>query len=189
MERREMLGLVGAGAAGFWTAGAVGTVAAQEEKKKHDDHHGKEGEKHHHEGGKHEEHHGKEGEGHGHEGWEHGADHEHMKTVGECALICNLTMLHCVEKLKEGGGTNREAHAKAVIYTNDCHGFCGHHLMLMARHSPLSRYMTQACADACRDCAKVCDEGDDEMMKKCAQVCRECEKACREHLEKCEKKG
>lgn len=170
MERREMLGLVGAGAAGFWSAGALGAVAGQEGEK-HEGHQGKEGK----------DHQGKEGE--------LGGDHEHMKIVGECAAICNLTMIHCVKKLKEEGGKNREAHAKAVIYTNDCHGFCGHHLVLMVRHSPLGHYMTQACADACRDCAKVCDEGDDEMMKKCAEVCRECEKACREHLEKCDKQA
>jgi|GEM_PF-850264 len=192
MERRELLGLMGAGAAGLWTAGAMGAVDDEKDKKQHEGHEGKAAEAHH-QGEKHEEHHGKEGEGHGDDGWAQGPDHEHMKIVGECAWICNLTMLHCVEKLKEEGGKNREAHAKAVIYTNDCHGFCGHHLMLMARHSPLSHYMTQACADACRDCAKVCDEGgegDDEvMMRKCAQVCRDCEKACREHLEKCVKTG
>lgn len=181
MERREMLGVVGAGAAGLWTAGAMGAVDDDKGKKdkKHEDHHGKDGHDHEHE-------HGRE---RGHDGGAHGADHAHMKIVGECAGVCNATMIHCVKELEKEDGKNREAHAKAVIYANDCQSFCGHHLELMARHSPLSRHATQACADACRDCAKVCDEGDDEVMKKCAQVCRDCEKACREHLEKCVKKG
>lgn len=173
MERRELLGLVGAGAAGFWTAGAMGAVDDEKDKKdkkKKGDRAGKDGEKH------------QLGE------WEHDSSHEHMKIVGECAAVCSATMRHCIEKLKEADEKNREAHAKAVVYTNDCASFCGHHLELMARHSPLSHLATQACADACRDCAKVCDEGDDEVMKKCAEICRQCEKACREHLEKCVKK-
>jgi len=179
MERRELLGVLGVGAAGLWTTGAV---ASQQEGKKREEEHGKEGEKQHR----------KEvanRPGHEREGGEHGADHEHMKIVGECAAICNATTRHCIEKLAEEGGKNRKVHAKAAVLTNDCQDFCVLHIKLMIRHSPLAHLATQACADACRDCAKACDEGDDEMMKKCAEICRECEKACREHLEKCEKKS
>lgn len=159
MERRELLGLLGVGAAGLWTTGAI---ADEKDEKKHKDHHGE---------------------------WEHGPDHEHLKIVGECAAVCNATMRHCIEKLKEEDAKNRKAHAKAAVLTNDCQDFCVLHIKLMVRHSPLSNYMTQACADACHDCAKACDEGDDEVMKKCAEICRQCEKACREHLEKCLKKS
>jgi len=168
MERRELLGLLGVGATGLWTTGAV--ASQQEEKKREGDTKKEEGK-------------------HPQDGKEHGHDHEHMKIVGECAAVCNATMRHCIEKLKEEGGKNREAHAKAALLTNDCQEFCVLHVKLMLRKSPLSKYATEACADACRECATACDAGEDEKMKKCAEICRACEKACREHLEKCSEKS
>jgi len=109
----------------------------------------------------------------------HEVDHEHLKKIGECAIVCNMTAHHCLDQLKKQGGEHREIHANAHEMTMDCQSFCVQAVTLMARHSPLAKYAHQACADACRDCAAACNKGDDEVMKKCAEVCRACEEACR----------
>jgi len=142
MERRELLALLGAGAAGVWMTGSAKAGDEKDEKKMK----------------------------------EH---HAHMKTMGECAMICNMTSAHCLMELKKESSENRELHAKCAALTNDCQTFCVQAVTLMARHSPLAAYAHKACADACRDCAEACSKGDDEMMKKCADICRECERACR----------
>jgi hypothetical protein len=105
-------------------------------------------------------------------------NHEHIKKMGECAIVCNMTTHHCLEQLKKGG-EHRDVHANALQMTNDCQTFCVQAVTLMTRHSPLAKYAHQACADACRDCAAACEKGEDEMMKKCAEVCKACEEACR----------
>jgi len=110
---------------------------------------------------------------------DHEVDHEHLKKIGECAIVCNMTAHHCLDQLKKAGVHHPEIHANAHEMTMDCQTFCVQAATLMARHSPLAKYAHQACADACRDCAAACDKGDDEVMKKCAEVCRACEEVCR----------
>ena len=110
----------------------------------------------------------------------HEVDREHLKKIGECAIVCNMAAHHCLEMLKkEGGAEHRATHAKSHEMTMDCQTFCVQAATLMARHSPLAKYAHQACADACRDCAAACEKGEGEIMKKCAEVCRACEEACR----------
>lgn len=112
-----------------------------------------------------------------------GHDHHnqgHLKTIHDCADVCNQTAHHCLDLLRKGAGEDRELHARAHELTMDCQAFCHLTAALMARNSPTSAYAHQACADACRDCAKACDQGKDEVMKKCAEACRKCEQACRE---------
>jgi len=139
MERRELLALMGVGAAGLWM-GSPAEAAGDEDSQ---------------------------------------AMHEHLKKMGECAIVCNMTAHHCLEQVKKEGSENRGVHAKALQMTNDCQTFCVQAATLMARHSPLAIYAHQACAEACRECAEACEQGQDETMKKCAEVCRACEKACR----------
>jgi hypothetical protein len=145
MERRELLALLGAGAAGLM---AGGTAKAGDDDKKKEEH------------------------------------HAHMKTMGECALICNMTAAHSLMELKKEGSENRELYAKVACATNDCQTFCVQAVTLMARHSPMAMYAHKACADACRDCAEACEKSQDEKIKKCAEICRECERACRACCEK-----
>ena len=146
MERRELLGLLGAGTAGLAALG--GSLARADE---HD---------------------------HGHHHSE--ADHEHLKTIGECALVCNEASHHCLSMLSEGKG-DLEHHAKAHELAMDCQAFCVLTVTLMARSSPLAKYAHMACAEACRECAQECEKskGDHEIMQQCASKCRECEKTCR----------
>jgi hypothetical protein len=150
MERRELLSLLGVGAAGVMMSGTV-RAADDKDHKDHKDH------------------------AHG----DMKQMHEHMKTMGECAMICNMTATHCLKEAVKDESKDREMHARAAAMANDCQTFCVQTVTLMARHSPLAEYAHKACADACRDCAEACSKGEDEMMKKCAEICRECEKACR----------
>jgi hypothetical protein len=150
MERRELLSLLGVGAAG---AMMTGTLRAADDKvdKDHKDH-------------------------------DHGdmqAMHDHLKTMGECAVVCNMTSAHCMKEATKEDAKHRDVHARAAVMTNDCQTFCMQTIALMSRNSPLAPHAHKACADACRDCAEACDKGSDEIMKKCAELCRACEKACR----------
>jgi hypothetical protein len=137
MDRRELLGLLGIGAAGWITTGARGAPAAEGE---HD---------------------------------------EHLKTIGECAMVCNRAAHHCLEALKKESTEHREHHARAHELTMDCQAFCVLTATLMLRSSPLARYAHQACAEACRCCAEECEKGQDEIMKECAKKCRDCEQLCK----------
>lgn len=141
MERRELLAMMGAGAAGLLMSGSTRAAGADDAME---------------------------------------IDHEHLKKIGECAIVCNMAAHHCLEMLKkEGDDAYRAMHTKSHEMTMDCQTFCVQAATLMARHSPLAMYAHQACADACRDCAAACEKGEGEVMKKCAEVCRACEEACR----------
>jgi hypothetical protein len=106
-----------------------------------------------------------------------GGHAEHLRTIAECARICNETAHHCLDELRAGRG-DREKHALAHQMTMDCQAFCVLAGTLMARSSPLEAPAHAACAEACRLCAEAC-EGGDEVMKACAEACRKCEEACR----------
>ncbi|MFO0907123.1 MAG: four-helix bundle copper-binding protein [Isosphaeraceae bacterium] len=140
MDRRELLGVLGAGALGV-AATASRPVRADDEHKHH----------------------------------EHD---DHLKTLGHCAKVCNEAAHHCLDQLKSGG-SHGEQHARAHEATMDCQAFCTLTAALMARNSPMAGYAHQACADACRDCARACEGQQDEIMKECVKACRECESMCR----------
>ena len=140
MDRRELLGVLGAGAAGLAAVGG-GTARANQ----HDPHE--------------------------HDG--------HIKTIGDCAKVCNEAAHHCLTELKKGG-PHAEHHAKAHEAAMDCQAFCVLTATLVARSSPYAKYAHGACADACRDCAAACEGHQDAIMKECVKACRECEKVCRQ---------
>jgi hypothetical protein len=106
------------------------------------------------------------------------AHDENIKTIGECAKLCNEAAHHCLGQLRKGG-PEAEHHARAHELTMDCQAFCTMTSALAARSSPLAAHAHQACADACRDCAAECEKGQGEIMKECARACRECESMCR----------
>ncbi len=150
MERRELLTLLGAGAAGLVVGGSA---RADDDKDKKDD-----------------------------PKWrEH---HEHVRIIGECALICNVVGAHSLKELAKEECKDREQVAKIACAADDCACFCSQTILLMTRHSPMAAYAHKACADACRDCAAECDKSTNELVKKCAEHCRECERLCREHGQK-----
>jgi hypothetical protein len=137
MVRRELLGVLSAGAAGLAVLGGASARAD---------------------------------EGHEHDG--------HIKTLNECAKVCNEASHHCLGEVKKGG-PHAEHHAKAHEAAMDCQAFCTLTAALMARSSPMAKYAHAACADACRDCAAACEGHQDAIMKECVQACHDCEKVCR----------
>jgi len=145
MNRREMIGTMGLGAAALT---ATGMARAQQER-----------------------------------AHAHGQQHEgHLQTLANCARICNETAHHCLEKLcTTQEASEREAHARIHEATMDCQAFCVLTATLMARHSPMSHHAHLACAEACAQCAQVCQDAgtQSEEVKACIEACKACEKACR----------
>lgn len=172
MDRRELLGYIGAGAAGMLASNP--TASGAEDKKEHDDGHVKtltrcarvcnetahhcleaikKGDSSHHDHHDHHEHgdHHDRGDHHDHDDHhDHGDHHEH-----------------------------HAHHARVHEMAMDCQAFCGLSAALAARHSPLAHHSYKACAEACRCCAEACEKSKDEKVRHCAKVCRECEKMCR----------
>jgi hypothetical protein len=102
----------------------------------------------------------------------------HIKTIGECAKVCNEAAHHCLTEVKKGG-PHAEHHAKSLEAAMDCQEFCTVAATLTARSSPMAKYAHQACADACRDCAAACEGQQDAIMKECVKACQDCEMLCR----------
>jgi hypothetical protein len=105
---------------------------------------------------------------------------QHIEMLGRCARACNEAAHHCLTQLSQGHG-EREHHAKAHELANDCQEFCVLTAQLMARSSPLAKYIHEGCAEACRCCAEECEKasGPSPVMQDCARQCRECERICR----------
>ena len=100
-----------------------------------------------------------------------------IKTLGECAKICDEAANHCLDELRKGG-KHAEAHAKTHEAVMDCQAFCVLTATLMARKSPMAKYAHLGSVAACRDCAAACEDCQHSIMKECAKLCRECEKYC-----------
>ena len=105
---------------------------------------------------------------------------DHIKVMGECAMMCNATAHHCLEAICKNEG-DAEKHARVHELAMDCQEFCVLSATLMARHSPLAKYAHEANAQACKDLADACEQhkGSDlvkktgEQARKCAEVCRQ----------------
>ena len=99
-----------------------------------------------------------------------------LKACQACATTCAQTCHHCVEQVAAG----KKEYAEAWQLMADCEAFCMLSASMIARKSPLMAYSCAACADACRDCAKKCEQLHSAPMKECAKRCRACEKTCRD---------
>jgi hypothetical protein len=101
---------------------------------------------------------------------------ECAEACGHCEAACNAAFHHCLSLAAEG----KTPHAKMAQMTVDCAAFCSLSATMIARHSPLMVESCRACAEACRRCADECGSTDtDEMMKACITSCRRCEESCR----------
>jgi len=167
MDRREMLGLVGAGAFGLAATGATTAHADDDHDKKHDHDHDKKDDHDH-------DHDHKDDHDHGHA---HGHD-RHIEVMAHCARTCAEAACHCVDMLKKGGD-HVEKHAKALSYVASCEGFCVLSARQTAYHSPLAQLAHRANAAACDECARACEGLEGEIMKKCVEACRRCAEVCR----------
>jgi hypothetical protein len=137
MDRRELLGVLGVGAAGLVALRTSQAHADDEET--HDD---------------------------------------PVKTLGECAKLCDEVAHHCLDELRQGG-SHADLHDKAHEAAMDCQAFCVLTATLMARKSPVAKYAHLGSAAACANCADACEGRQGNIMKECVKICRECEKLCR----------
>jgi hypothetical protein len=141
MDRRELLGVLGAGTVGL-LATSGDEARADHRHDQHDD---------------------------------------HIKSLGQCARVCNEMSCHCLDKVLEGT-SHKEEHARSHRVSLDCQAFCVLTATLLARGSELADCASAACAEACRCCAEACTktESQDELTQECIKRCRECEKMCNE---------
>ena len=101
---------------------------------------------------------------------------ECAEACGHCEAACNEAFHHCVAK----AGAGKTEHARMAQMVIDCAAFCNLSATLMTRHSPLMVESCRACAEACRRCAEHCaPAASDEVMKNCVEACKKCEESCR----------
>lgn len=93
----------------------------------------------------------------------------------ECAQICQVCADACL--YEEGDMTD-------CIQSNlDCAEICRTAATILSRPGRRG-YATlvallETCTVACRECAEVCEQHDQEHCRRCAEACRDCETACR----------
>jgi len=98
------------------------------------------------------------------------------EACGHCEATCNATFHHCVTQAAAG----KAEHARMAQMVIDCAAFCTLSAAMIARHSSLMVESCRACAEACRRCAEECGSSDaDAMMKTCVAACKRCEESCR----------
>lgn len=97
------------------------------------------------------------------------------EACGHCEATCNATFHHCVTQAAAG----KAEHAKMAQMVVDCAAFCSLSAAMIARHSALMVESCRACGEACRRCAEECASSDDAMMKNCVAACKRCEESCR----------
>jgi hypothetical protein len=101
---------------------------------------------------------------------------ECAEACGHCEASCNEMFHHCVTM----AATGKAEHAKMAQMAVDCAAFCNLSATMIARHSALMVESCRACSEACRRCAAECSSSDaDEHTKKCIAACKTCEESCR----------
>jgi hypothetical protein len=97
-------------------------------------------------------------------------------TCGDCAVACNKAFHHCVEQASNG----KPRHGKMAQTVADCAAFCALSATMISRKSLMMVLSCQACADACRRCARECEIFDTDLdMTICKDACVKCEESCR----------
>lgn len=102
-----------------------------------------------------------------------------LQMMQECIHICNETAQHCMTQARQKQG-NVQDHLQNHEHVMDCVQVCGVTADFMARKSPFSQAMHKANAEVCRKCADVCENSQDdaEILKTCAESCRKCAEMC-----------
>jgi hypothetical protein len=101
---------------------------------------------------------------------------ECAEACGHCEATCNEMFHHCVTL----AATGKTEHAKMAQMAVDCAAFCSLAAAMITRHSALMVESCRACAEACRRCAAECSSSPpDEHTKKCIDACKACEESCR----------
>jgi hypothetical protein len=161
MNRRELLGVLGATAAGLAAITGGGARAQETQAQGHERH------AFHPERGHHTE-----------------MQQECAVACGRCVHECEDGFHHCLHQVRSG----KAEYARAAQRCIDCAEVCSAAAKLVARGSPLMVHLCTACAAVCDDCLAVCEPLNDpemklvlESLRKCAQSCREMVKAMGDH--------
>jgi hypothetical protein len=101
---------------------------------------------------------------------------ECAEACGHCEAACNEAFHHCVVQAAAG----KPQHARMAQMVVDCAAFCTLSAAMIARHSALMVESCRACGEACRRCAEECStSASDDVMKRCVESCKKCEESCR----------
>jgi len=150
-NRRELLGVLGTGAAGLALLTNRSEAGDEQVAPAADGHHA-------------------------HDGPHSAMMKECAEACGHCEAACNEAFHHCVAQ----AGAGKAEHARMAQMVIDCAAFCNLSATLITRHSPLMVESCRACEAACRQCAEHCSHSaSDEVMKNCVEACKKCEESCR----------
>ncbi|EKE44793.1 hypothetical protein OCGS_1176 [Oceaniovalibus guishaninsula JLT2003] len=94
-----------------------------------------------------------------------------------CAAICNACADACAAEEDAG------ERGPCIRLCNDCSDICTATYRVGSRRTGSNegvlKAMLELCAQACDECAAMCEKHDDAHCARCAQMCRECAEDCR----------
>ena len=152
MNRRELVGVLGATAAGLAAITGGGASAQEARAQKHDRH------AFHPERGHHTE-----------------VQQECAEACARCMHECEDGFHHCLLQAQ----SEKAEYALAAQMCIDCAEVCGAAAKLVARGSPLLVDICPACAKVCDDCFATCEPLNDPEMKLVMESLRKCAMSCR----------
>jgi len=107
------------------------------------------------------------------------ADKDTKSAADCCQTTCASCLKTCEDALKYCEKTGGKHVAKELIAAlKDCIALCKASSDLGSRSSKLTEKLRLVCADACKICAKSCDDLHDPKLKDCVKTCEECAKSC-----------
>ncbi|MAF59920.1 MULTISPECIES: four-helix bundle copper-binding protein [Sphingomonadales] len=99
----------------------------------------------------------------------------------DCIDLCAASHAMCLETANYVASSSRSpASAPLLTLLSDCAEICQATANSMLRRSALHTILCRACADACDQCARECEQRrDDPQLTHCAEACRRCAEGCR----------
>lgn len=98
-------------------------------------------------------------------------------TIEAAAVACDEVAANCIERLRTGED-KRDFYARSLQLALDCQAFCRTAGGVAARNGALLKTAYRACAEACEEMARQCDQEKSDIMHPYAAVLHTCEEAC-----------
>ncbi len=101
--------------------------------------------------------------------------HDNQKCIDaclQCAAICNHCASSCLSE------QDVEMMTKCVQMDMECAALCYATAQLLSLGSIHAKAISNICAEACRACAEVCGNHNNEHCQECAAACRKCADEC-----------
>lgn len=107
---------------------------------------------------------------------EHAIAQEIDRCITEC-LNCHVTCAQTAQHVMEREGKRAAEHHIRVLV--DCAAMCHASAGFLLRGSPLHVRTCAVCAEACRECERVCRGATgDPVIQQCADACARCAASC-----------